>query len=152
MRSFGRRPIPCYLPTSQAPYTAEPPMYARFLSRNCQDESAQFSKLLTKLDLHGDGAGGNGLSWLDGIYHDGVEDILHRQSTVPGRGAGKLLIEESDTQTSARALRSRRRPGRFGKACGMARSIRSTDSNTLILPATGCQREIWKERRSGYPI
>jgi hypothetical protein len=41
------------------------------LSRNAR-RIRPILQLLTKLDLRGDGVGGNGLSWLDGVYQDGI--------------------------------------------------------------------------------
>jgi hypothetical protein len=73
----------------------------KVLSRNAR-RIRPILQLLTKLDLHGDGVGGNGLSWLDGIYHDGVDTFFVDKAPAWAR-RWKTLIEESDTQTSARA-------------------------------------------------
>jgi hypothetical protein len=45
------------------------------LSRNAR-RIRPILQLLTKLNLHGDGDGGNGLSWLDGVYHDGIDTFF----------------------------------------------------------------------------
>lgn len=71
------------------------------LSRNAR-RIRPILQLLTKLNLHGDGDNGNGLGWLDGIYDDGVDTFFLDKAPVWAR-RWKTLIEESDTQTSARA-------------------------------------------------
>jgi hypothetical protein len=78
------------------------------LSRNAR-RIRPILQILTKLNLHGDGDGGNGLSWLDGIYDDGINTFFLDKAPAWAR-RWKILIEESDTQTSAR-LRSRHRLG-----------------------------------------
>jgi hypothetical protein len=52
------------------------------LSRNAR-RIRPILQLLTKLDLQGDGVGGNGLSWLDGIYDDGIDTFWKRTSPMP---------------------------------------------------------------------
>ena len=64
--------------------------------------SAPILQLLVKLKLHGDGDGGNGLSWLDGVYDDGINTFYLDKAPAWAR-RWKTLIEESNLQTSARA-------------------------------------------------
>jgi hypothetical protein len=45
------------------------------LSRNAR-RIRPILQLIIQLDLRGDGVGGNGLSWPDGIYHDGVNTFF----------------------------------------------------------------------------
>jgi hypothetical protein len=61
----------------------------------------------------------------------------------PGRGAGRL---SSRSRIPRRALAPTKppRPLPFARACGMARSIRSTDSTMPILPVTGCHPRFGK--------
>jgi hypothetical protein len=71
------------------------------LSRNAR-RIRPILQLLVKLKLLGDGEGGHGLSWLDGICHDGV-DTFFVDKAPPWARRWKALIEKSDAQSSARA-------------------------------------------------
>jgi len=71
----------------------------KVLSRNAR-RIRPILQLLTKLDLHGDGVGGNGLSWLDGVYRYGIDTFFVDTAPVWAR-RWKTLIEDSDTPTVA---------------------------------------------------
>jgi hypothetical protein len=71
------------------------------LSRNAR-RIRSILQLLAKLNLQGDGVGGNGLSWLDGVYHDGIDTFFVANVPTWAR-RWKILVEDSDTATSARA-------------------------------------------------
>ena len=61
-------------------------------------------QILTKLNLHGECAGGDGLRWLDGIYDDGIDTFFVDKFTAPAWARRwKFLIEDTNTRTSARA-------------------------------------------------
>jgi len=117
------------------------------LSRNAR-RIRPILQLLTKLDLQGDGAGGDGLSWLVGIYHDGVETFFADKAATWAR-RWKTLIEESDTQTSARAYEAATawavRQGLRNASLFSKYGFDYADPSSHWMPV-----EIWKERRSGY--
>jgi transposase InsO family protein len=65
-----------------------------------------------------DGVSGHGLSWLDGIYHDGVDTLFLDKATAWAR-RWKTLIEESCAQARLRSWYSRcacNKTGRSGSA------------------------------------
>lgn len=107
-------------------------------------------QLLIKLDLLGDGFGGHGLSWLDGIYHDGIDTFFIDKAPAWAR-RWKGLIEESDCQGSARAyeaatawaVRQGLRNGSLYSKYGFEHS----DPTRHLMPA-----DVWKERRRGYQL
>jgi hypothetical protein len=80
---------------SRAAYVRE------ILSRNAP-RIRPILQLLTKLDLRGDGVCRDGLSWLDGIYQDGLDTFFLDKAPAWAR-RWKTLIEESDAPSSARA-------------------------------------------------
>jgi len=119
----------------------------RCARRSCLETQGAFRpilQLLTKLDLCGDGVGGNGLSWLDGIYHDGVDTFLRGTKHRPGRGAGKLSLR---SRIHRLALAPTKPQTAWAVRQGLSEwlaSIQSTDSNMLILPVTGCHPRFGK--------
>jgi hypothetical protein len=117
------------------------------LSRNAR-RIRPILQLLTKVDLHGDGVGGNGLSWLDGIYRDGVDTFFVDKAPAWAR-RWKTLIEESDTQSSARAYEAATawavRQGLRNGSLYSQYGFDYADPSSHWMPP-----EIWKERRSGY--
>jgi hypothetical protein len=117
------------------------------LSRNAR-RVRPILQLLTKLSLNRDGAGGNGLSWLDGIYHDGVATFFVDKAPAWAR-RWKTLIEESDTQTSARAYEAATawavRQGLRNGSLYSKYGFEYADPSSHWMPP-----EIWKERRRGY--
>ena len=92
--------------------------------------------------------GGDGLSWLDGIYHDGV-DTFFLDKAPPWARRWKTLIEESDTQGSLRAyeaatawnVRQGLRTGSLYSKYGFEYS----DPARHLMPP-----DVWEQRRSSY--
>ncbi len=119
------------------------------LSRNAR-RIRPILQLLTKLNLHGDGDGGNGLSWLDGIYDDGVDTFFLDKAPVWAR-RWKSLIKESDTQTSARAYEAATawavRQGLRNGSLYSKYGFEYADPASHWMPP-----DIWKVRRSGYQL
>jgi hypothetical protein len=119
------------------------------LSRNAR-RIRPILQLLTKLDLQGDGDGGNGLSWLDGVYDDGIGTFFLDKAPVWAR-RWKTLIEESDTQTSARAYEAATawavRQGLRNGSLYSKYGFDYADPSSHWMPA-----EIWKGRRYGYQL
>ena len=117
------------------------------LSRNAR-RIRPILQLLTKLDFQGGGAGGDGLSWLIGIYRDGVETFFVDKAATWAR-RWKTLIEESDTQTSVRAYEAATawavRQGLRNGSLFSKYGFDYADPSSHWMPV-----EIWKERRSGY--
>jgi Domain of unknown function (DUF4158) len=107
-------------------------------------------QLLTKLDLHGDGVGGNGLSWLDGVYHDGIDTFFVANAPTWAR-RWKTLIEDSDTPTSARAYEAATvwavRQGLRNGSLYSKYGFDYADPSSHWMPP-----ETWKVRRSGYQL
>ena len=119
------------------------------LSRNAR-RIRPILQLLTKLDLQGEGGGGNGLSWLDGVYDDGIGTFFVDKAPVWAR-RWKTLIEESDTQTSARAYETATawavRQGLRNGSLYSKYGFDYADPSSHWMPA-----EIWKGRRYGYQL
>jgi hypothetical protein len=119
------------------------------LSRNAR-RIRPILQLLTKLNLHGDGDGGNGLSWLDGIYDDGV-DTFYMDKTPAWARRWRTLIEESDNQTSARAYEAATawavRQGLRNGSLYSKYGFEYADPASHWMPP-----DIWKVRRSGYQM
>ena len=119
------------------------------LSRNAR-RVRPILQLLTKLKLNGDGDGGNGLSWLEGIYDDGVDTFFLDKAPVWAR-RWKTLIEESDTQTSARAYEAATawvvRQGLRNGSLYSKYGFEFADPASHWMPP-----DIWKTRRSGYQL
>ena len=67
------------------------------LSRNAR-RIRPILQLLTKLRLHGDGDGGNGLSWLEGIYDDGVNTFFLDKAPVWARKDLYFRRDEAEVQ------------------------------------------------------
>jgi hypothetical protein len=112
--------------------------------------SARFSNFSPNSIYRGDGVGGNGLSWLDGIYHDGVETFFIDKAPAWAR-RWRNLIEESDTQTSARAYEAATawavRQGLRNGSLYSKYGFDYADPSSHWMPP-----EIWKGRRSGYQL
>ena len=119
------------------------------LSRNAR-RIRPILQLLTKLNLHGDGDGGNGLSWLDGVYHDGI-DTFFLAEAPPWARRWKTLIEDSDTPTSARAYEAATawavRQGLRNGSLYSKYGFDYADPSSHWMPP-----ETWKVRRSGYQL
>jgi TnpA family transposase len=119
------------------------------LSRNAR-RVRPILQLLTKLDLQGDGDGGNGLSWLDGVYDDGIGTFFVDKAPVWAR-RWKTLIEESDTQTSTRAYEAATawavRQGLRNGSLYSKYGFDYADPSSHWMPA-----EIWQRRRYGYQL
>jgi hypothetical protein len=107
------------------------------LSRNAR-RIRPILQLLIKLDLQGDGDGGNGLSWLDGVHDDGIGTFFVEQSA--GLGAA---LEAAHRGVGYPDERSRLRSGhRLGGAAGPAEWLPLFEVRIRFmrnLPATGCQ-------------
>ena len=117
------------------------------LSRNAR-RIRPILQLLTKLDLLGDGVGGDGLSWLEGIYHDGVDTFFLDKAPAWAR-RWKTLIEESDSEGSARAYEAAtawavRQGLRNGSLYSKYGFEYSDPARHLMPPA------LWEQRRSSY--
>jgi len=119
------------------------------LSRNAR-RIRPILQLLTKLDLHGDGVGGNGLSWLDGVYQDGIDTFFVDTAPAWAR-RWKTFIEGSDTQTSARAYEAATawavRQGLRNGSLYSKYGFDYADPSSHWMPP-----EIWKIRRTGYQL
>ena len=99
--SFRTKVSSLLLPDSANTYRSRAADVREVLSRNAR-RVRPILQLLIKLDLSGDGAGGYGLSWLKGIYKDGVETFFVDNAPAWAR-RWKTLIEQPDTLGSLRA-------------------------------------------------
>lgn len=119
------------------------------LSRNAR-RIRPIIQFLVKLELLGDGAGGNGLSYLIGIYKDGVDTFFVDTAPAWAR-RWKTLIEASDTQGSLRACEAATawnvRQGLRNGSLYSKYGFEYSDPTRHLMPADG-----WKERRSGYQL
>jgi TnpA family transposase len=117
------------------------------LSRNAR-RIRPILQLLVKLNLLGDGVGGDGLSWLDGFYHDGVDTFFVDKAPAWAR-RWKVLIEESDTQGSLRAYEAAAawavRQGLRNGSLYSKYGFEYSDPARQLMPP-----DIWEERRSSY--
>jgi hypothetical protein len=119
------------------------------LSRNAR-RIRPVLQLLVKLDLLGDGVGGDGLSWLDGIYHDGVDTFFLDKAPAWAR-RWKGLIEESDLQVSLRAYEAATawavRQGLRNGSLYSKYGFEYSDPTRHLMPP-----DIWEQRRSSYQL
>jgi len=119
------------------------------LSRNAR-RIRPILQLLVKLNLLGDGEGGHGLSWLDGIYHDGV-DTFFVDKAPPWARRWKALIEKSDAQSSARAYEAATawavRQGLRNGSLYSKYGFEYSDPARHWMPA-----EVWRERQGSYQL
>jgi hypothetical protein len=119
------------------------------LSRNAR-RIRPILQLLTKLDLQGDGVGGNGLRWLDGVYDDGINTFYMHKAPAWAR-RWRTLIEESDLQTSARAYEAATawavRQGLRNGSLYSRYGFEYADPASHRMPP-----DTWKARRSGYQL
>lgn len=117
------------------------------LSRNARRIRPMLQILIK---LHGDGEGGNRLSGLDGLYDDGINTFYMDKALAWAR-RWKTLIEESDTQTSARAYEA-----------ATAWTVRQGLRNGSLYSKYGFEYagpsshwmppDIWEGRRNGYQM
>jgi hypothetical protein len=107
-------------------------------------------QLLIKLDLLGEGVGSEGLSWLNGIYDDGVNTFF-LDKVPPWARRWKTLIEESDLQSSCRAYEAATawavRQGLRNGSLYSKYGFEYTDPARQLMPL-----DTWKQRRSGYEL
>jgi hypothetical protein len=119
------------------------------LSRNSR-RIRPILQLLVKLNLLGHGVGGDGLSWLDGFYHDGIDTFFVANAPTWAR-RWKRLIEDAATPTSTRAYEAATvwavRQGLRNGSLYSKYGIDYADPSSHWMPA-----EIWKVRRSGYQL
>ena len=119
------------------------------LSRNAR-RIRPIIQLLVKLDLLGDGAGGNGLSYLTGIYKDGVDTFFIDKAPAWAR-RWRVLIEASDTQGSLRAYEAATawnvRQGLRNGSLYSKYGFEYSDPARRWMPP-----DVWKERRSSYQL
>ena len=119
------------------------------LSRNAR-RIRPIIQLLVKLDLLGDGAGGNGLSYLTGIYKDGVDTFFIDKAPAWAR-RWRVLIEASDTQGSLRAYEAATawnvRQGLRNGSLYSKYGFEYSDPARHWMPP-----DVWKERRSSYQL
>ena len=105
-------------------------------------------QLLIKLDLLGDGVGGDGLSWLDGIYHDGIDTFFLDKAPL-WAWRWTTLIEQSDSQGSARAYEAATawviRQGLRNGSLYTKYGFEYSDPTRHLMPP-----DVWKQRRSSY--
>ena len=105
---------------------------------------------MIKLDLLGEGVGGEGLSWLNGIYGDGVDTFFLDKAPVWAR-RWKTLIEEADLASSCRAYEAATawavRQGLRNGSLYSKYGFEYADPARHLMPL-----DTWKHRRSGYEL
>ena len=137
------------LPDSANTYRSRAADVREVLSRNAR-RVRPILQLLIKLDLSGDGAGGYGLSWLKGIYKDGVETFFVDNAPTWAR-RWKTLIEQPDTLGSLRAYEAATvwtvRQGLRNGSLHSKYGLEYSDPARHLMPP-----EVWQQRRSGYQL